>query len=121
MKIYLAGAITYHELNNELYKAMNWRNEVAQKLLDLNADICENKFDWFDPTKFQFLIGKLKTPIHGSGGLSRRQFQFLIGKLKTGGPIYSYRDNSLFQFLIGKLKTHSCSQNCYRFFCFNSS
>lgn len=50
MKIYLAGAITYHELNNELYKAMNWRNEVAQKLLDLNVDICENKFDWFNPT-----------------------------------------------------------------------
>lgn len=49
MKIYLAGAITYYEINNELYKAMNWRNKATQKLLELNTDICDNKFDWFDP------------------------------------------------------------------------
>lgn len=50
INIYMMGAITHHEKNNELYKAITWRNELAQELLNLNADLCANKFDWFDPT-----------------------------------------------------------------------
>lgn len=50
MKIYLGGCISHYHSNNELYKAIDWRNEFTQKLLDLNAELCDTKFDWFDPT-----------------------------------------------------------------------
>lgn len=50
MKIYLSGAISTHHSSGEIYKAMEWRNKLIQRLLDLNADMCTNKFDWFDPT-----------------------------------------------------------------------
>lgn len=50
IKLYLAGAISTHFNNNEYYKATKWRVKLAQKLLDLNAKLCDNHFDWFDPT-----------------------------------------------------------------------
>ena len=80
-------------------------------------------------TKFQFLIGKLKTTIgfdllavkpltvsiphrkakdkgiEDETGVSLRTFQFLIGKLKTRVEAELVAGVALFQFLIGKLKT----------------
>lgn len=50
IKLYMAGAISTHFDNKEYHKATQWRIQLAQKLLDLNADLCDNHFDWFDPT-----------------------------------------------------------------------
>lgn len=50
MKIYFGGCISHHQRNSEMYKAIEWRNILAQKLSDLNADMYIKKFDWFDPT-----------------------------------------------------------------------
>jgi nucleoside 2-deoxyribosyltransferase len=50
INIYMGGCISYFHCNNEYNKATAWRVKLAQKLLDLNAKLCDNHFDWFDPT-----------------------------------------------------------------------
>ena len=50
VNIYMAGCISYYYRNNEYHKATEWRIELAQKLLELNADLGIRHFDWFDPT-----------------------------------------------------------------------
>ena len=49
IKLYLAGCISYYYSNSQYKRATEWRNELAQKLLDCNADMCDRYFDWFDP------------------------------------------------------------------------
>lgn len=44
MRVYLAGAITYYQLNNELYKATEWRRELKERLK-------RYRIDCFDPTR----------------------------------------------------------------------
>ena len=59
----------------------------------------------FYKTRFQFLIGTLKTRIHEWQVLEQVAFQFLIGTLKTEIIMHNYPPFKLFQFLIGTLKT----------------
>ncbi len=56
-------------------------------------------------SKFQFLIGTLKTQRAASHPRRQGEFQFLIGTLKTGGGEMENMLMWLFQFLIGTLKT----------------
>ena len=51
MKIYLAGAISYHHRNGQLRKAINWRNKLAKSILELNREIGKDKFSYFDPVE----------------------------------------------------------------------
>lgn len=50
LNLYLSGCMSYYYTKGEYHKATEWRIELAQKLLDSNADICSNHFNWFDPT-----------------------------------------------------------------------
>jgi len=54
---------------------------------------------------FQFLIGRLKTPLYFEFSGEIDGFQFLIGRLKTTDQLITQLDELVFQFLIGRLKT----------------
>jgi len=56
-------------------------------------------------TRFQFLIGRLKTSNALTIASLAFWFQFLIGRLKTGAKGATPIILSGFQFLIGRLKT----------------
>ena len=50
VKVYMAGTITYYYNKQQYEKAIKWRLDLAQQLLDINAEQGRNHFDWFDPT-----------------------------------------------------------------------
>ena len=58
-----------------------------------------------EATKFQFLIGKVKTSILKKNIKNNFVFQFLIGKVKTIEELLIKLNEYPFQFLIGKVKT----------------
>lgn len=50
VKVYLAGCMSYFYSRKKYKRVIEWRLELVQKLLDCNANLCENHFSWFDPT-----------------------------------------------------------------------
>ena len=55
--------------------------------------------------KFQFLIGRLDTPVPGMSRVRKWMFQFLIGRLDTRAEERAAGRFAGFQFLIGRLDT----------------